>query len=76
MNLERAREILDEHFAERHAIKPCDADVNIWQVWWDGVKVVDGLSSKESARDVAKQMDIAFAQNLITSAEQWYTKRG
>ena len=71
MNLERAREILDEHFAERHAIVPCNADGNTWQVWWNGTKVVEGIGSKEFAKDVAKQMDIDFAKNLITPAEQW-----
>ena len=65
MDLKKAWEILDDSHAERHAIIKSESDGNPWEVWWDGVKVVSGLTTKQMAKDVARQMDIDFALNLV-----------
>jgi hypothetical protein len=70
MNLQTARQILDQQQTERHSIARSESNKNDWQVWWDGIKLADGLASKESAKDWAAQMDIEFAKNLIIPAEQ------
>lgn len=67
MNLQAARQILDQQQTERHAIVRSESNKNDWQVWWDGIKLVDGLASKESAKDRAAQLDIEFAKNLKKS---------
>lgn len=67
MNLQTARQILDSHETERHVFVRSELNKNDWQVWWDGIKLVDNLTSKESARDRAEQLDIEFAKNLKES---------
>ena len=64
MNLQAARQILDQQQTERHAIVRSESNKNDWQVWWDGIKIVDGLASKKSAKHAAAVLDIEFATNL------------
>jgi len=70
MNLQTARQILDQQQTERHAIVRSESNKNDWQVWWDGIKLFDGLPSKKSAKDLAAEMDIEFAKNLRKSWQE------